>query len=352
MKSIYREMCPNCEDRISDERLYKKHPCNVCLDEEIQAEVYFDLIKGIREALKLKGALKHWEEIYKLEKKLREIEELFEKATGFNFWSAQKTWVKRLIKNKSFSIIAPTGMGKSVFGSFMALYYAKKKKKSYIVLPTTPLVVQTIKRVKTFAEKAGVEINLAYYHGGMKKKEKEKMTEKIMNGDFDILITSAQWLARNFDEMLKDKRFDFIFVDDVDAFLKASKNIDRSLILLGFTEEVIQKAWEIIRLKKQMAKFLNGNSQDKQEQLNELNKQINKLEREIRKFKRENKIGVLIVASATGSARGDRIKLYRELLDFEVGSGRSALRNVVDSYLFPEKPVEQHVEDLLAKLGK
>ncbi|ADT83740.1 reverse gyrase [Thermococcus barophilus] len=352
MKAIYREMCPNCEDRISDERLYKKHPCDVCLDREIQAEIYFDLITGIREALKLRRTLKHWENIYKLEKKLREIEDLFEKATGFNFWSAQKTWVKRLIKNKSFSIIAPTGMGKSVFGSFMALYYAKKKKKSYIVLPTTPLVVQTIKRVKTFAERAGIEINLAYYHGGMKKKEKEEMTEKIMSGDFDILITSAQWLARNFDEMLKDKRFDFIFVDDVDAFLKASKNIDRSLILLGFTEEIIQKAWEIIRLKKQMAKFLNGNSPDKQEQLKELNKQINKLEREIRKFKRENKIGVLIVASATGSARGDRIKLYRELLDFEVGSGRSALRNVVDSYLFPEKSIEEHVEELLTKLGK
>ncbi|WP_175059054.1 reverse gyrase [Thermococcus sp. 2319x1] len=350
MKAIYRGMCPNCEGSISDLRLYRKHPCEVCLDEEIKAEVYFDLIKGIRDALKLRGTLKYWEELYSLEKKLNEAEELFKKATGFTFWSAQKTWVKRLVRGKSFSIIAPTGMGKSVFGAFMSIYYAKQGKKSYIILPTTPLVIQTIKRVQTFAEKAGVSVNLAYYHGNMKKKEKEEMLQKIQSGDFDILITSAQYLARNF-ELLKDKRFDFIFVDDVDAFLKASKNIDRSLILLGFTDEIIQKAWEIIKLKKQMAKYLNGNSNDKNEQLKELNKQINAIEREIRKFKRENKIGVLIVASATGSARGDRIKLYRELLDFEVGSGRSALRNVVDSYIFPEKPIEEHVKELLKTLG-
>lgn len=348
MRAVYREMCPNCGERITDERLYMKHPCENCLDVKIQAEAYFDLLKAVREALKVKRALKHWEELYSVERKLKEVEVLFERATGFNFWSAQKTWVRRLIKNKSFSIIAPTGMGKSVFGSFMSLYYAKEKKKSYIVLPTTPLVKQTIKRLQTFAERSGIEVNLAYYHGELRKKEKKEMMEKIQRGDFDILITSAQFLARNFD-IIKDGRFDFIFVDDVDAFLKASKNIDRSLILLGFTEEVIQKAWEIIRLKKQLARLLNSK---KREDLNELNKQIEALNKEIQKYKRENKIGALIVASATGRARGDRIKLYRELLGFEVGSGRSALRNVVDAYLFPQKSPEEHVEELLTELGK
>ena len=350
MKAVYRGMCPNCQDVISDERLYNKHPCETCLDEEIKSDVYFELVKGIYDALKLKNTLKYWKEVYSLEQRLIEAEKLFKTATGFTFWSAQKSWVKRLVRGKSFSIIAPTGMGKSVFGAFMSIYYAKKGKRSYIVLPTTPLVVQTIKRVKTFAEKAGIDVNLAYYHGNMRKKEKEEMLQKIQTGEFDVLITSAQYLARNFD-VLKDKRFDFIFVDDVDAFLKASKNIDRSLILLGFTEEIIQKAWEIIRLKKQMAKYLNGNRKDKNEQLKELNKQINAIEKEIREFKRKNNIGVLIVASATGSARGDRIKLYRELLDFEVGSGRSALRNVVDTYLFPQHPIEEHVEEIIKKLG-
>ncbi|NJE55085.1 reverse gyrase [Thermococcus sp. 21S9] len=352
MKAIYREACPNCSGRISDERLVMKNPCDECLDNPVTAEDYFELVKAVRKALKERKKLKAWEEIYSLEKGLRDVEKFFERATGFRFWSAQRTWVKRLLKGRSFSIIAPTGMGKSTFGAFMSVYYATKGKKSYIVVPTTPLVIQTIRKVQAIIERTGLDVNLAYYHGNLRKKEKEEMLAKIESGDYDILITSAQWLARNFDEKLKGRHFDFIFVDDVDAFLKASKNIDRSLLLLGFTEEIIGKAWEIIRLKKQMSRYLNGRAQDREEKLKELNEAIEKLQREIEEFKRKNDIGIMIIASATGSARGDRIKLYRELLGFEVGSGRSALRNVVDSYLKPSKDIKEHVEELLRKLGK
>ncbi|WP_258084722.1 reverse gyrase [Thermococcus thermotolerans] len=352
MKAIYREMCPNCLGKISDERLYVKNPCSECLDETAHADSYFDLVTAVRNALQLRGTLKEWERIYGLEKGVREVEAFFERATGFTFWSAQRTWVKRLLKGRSFSIIAPTGMGKSTFGAFMAVWHATREKKSYIVVPTTPLVIQTVRKLQAIAERAGVEINLAYYHGNLRKKEREEMLAKIQNEDYDILVTSAQWLARKFDEVLKGRRFDFIFVDDVDAFLKASKNIDRSLLLLGFNEEIMEKAWEIIRLKKQMSKYLNGRAQDREERLKELNAQIAELQREIEEFKAKNSVGIMIIASATGSARGDRIKLYRELLGFEVGSGRSALRNVVDSYLKPSKDIKEHVEELLGRLGK
>ncbi|ASJ04257.1 MULTISPECIES: reverse gyrase [Thermococcus] len=352
MKAIYREMCPNCLGKISDERLYLKNPCDECLDETVWTDSYFDLVTAVRNALQLRGTLKEWERIYGLEKGVREIEEFFERATGFTFWSAQRTWVKRLLKGRSFSIIAPTGMGKSTFGAFMAVWHATRGKRSYIVVPTTPLVIQTVKKLRAIAERAGVEINLAYYHGNLRKKEREEMLAKIQNEDYQILVTSAQWLARKFDEVLRGRHFDFIFVDDVDAFLKASKNIDRSLLLLGFNDEVIEKAWEIIRLKKQMSKYLNGRAPDREERLKELNSQISELQREIEEFKRKNPVGIMIIASATGSARGDRIKLYRELLGFEVGSGRSALRNVVDSYLMPTKDIREHVEELLTRLGK
>ena len=352
MKAIYREMCPNCSGRISDERLVAKNPCENCLQRPITAQDYFQLVSEVRKALKEAGTLKRWDEIYRLEKGLKDVERLFEKATGFRFWSAQRTWVKRLLKGRSFSIIAPTGMGKSTFGAFMSLWHAKKGKKSYIVVPTTPLVIQTVKKIEAMRERLGLDVRLAYYHGNLRKKEKEEMLALIDSGEYDILVTSAQWLARNFEDKLKGRHFDFIFVDDVDAFLKASKNIDRSLYLLGFNEETIQKAWEIVRLKKGMARYLNGNSEDKNEKLKELNRQIEKIQREIESYKRKNKIGVMIIASATGRARGDRIKLYRELLGFEVGSGRSALRNVVDSYLKPTKDVKEHVAELLKRLGK
>ena len=352
MKAIYREMCPNCSGRISDERLVSKNPCDECLDNPVHADSYFELVTAVRNALQVKGTLKEWERIYSLEKNLREVEGFFERATGFTFWSAQRTWVKRLLKGRSFSIIAPTGMGKSTFGAFMAVWHATRGKKSYIVVPTTPLVIQTVRKIQSIAERSGVEIDLAYYHGNLRKKEKEEMLTKITGGDYEVLVTSAQWMARKFDEVLKGRHFDFIFVDDVDAFLKASKNIDRSLYLLGFNDEVIQKAWEIIRLKKRMSKYLNGRAQDREERLKELNESMSKLQREIEEFKSKNDIGIMIIASATGSARGDRIKLYRELLGFEVGSGRSALRNVVDSYLKPTKEVKEHVEELLTMLGK
>ena len=352
MKAIYREMCPNCGGRISDERLSYRNPCESCLNDSVSADSYFELVKAVREALKIRGTLKEWEKIYQLENQTREVEEFFKKATGFTFWSAQRTWVKRLLKGRSFSIIAPTGMGKSTFGAFMSVYYATKGKKSYIIVPTTPLVIQTIRKIQAIIERTGLNVRLAYYHGNLRKKEKEEMLSIIDSGDYDILITSAQWLARNFDEKLKGKHFDFIFVDDVDAFLKASKNIDRSLYLLGFTEEIITRAWEIIRLKKQMSRYINGRAEDRDERIKELNETIEKLQQEIEEFKRKNTIGTMIIASATGSARGDRIKLYRELLGFEVGSGRSALRNVVDSYLEPDKDIKEHVAELLEKLGK
>ena len=352
MKAIYRDMCPNCLGKISDERLYLKNPCNECLAETTHADSYFDLVTAVRNALQLRGTLKEWEKIYDLERGLREIEGVFEKATGFTFWSAQRTWVKRLLKGRSFSIIAPTGMGKSTFGAFMAVWYALKGKKAYVVVPTTPLVIQTTKKIEKILERTGIELKVAYYHGNLRKKEKKEMIDRIQNEDYQILITSAQWLSRKFDEVLKGRHFDFIFVDDVDAFLKASKNIDRSILLLGFNEEIIEKAWEIIRLKKQMSKYLNGRAQDRDERLRELNKKISEIQDEIENYKKRSGIGQLVIASATGSARGDRIKLYRELLGFEVGSGRSALRNVVDSYLKPTKDVKEHVEELLKMLGK
>ncbi|WP_297070188.1 reverse gyrase [Thermococcus sp.] len=352
MKAIYRDMCPNCGGKISDERLLEKNPCEKCLNEPVSVGNYFDLIKAVRDALQLREKLEEWREIHRLESQTREIEMFFEKGTGFRFWSAQRTWVKRLLRGMSFSIIAPTGMGKSTFGAFMAVWHARNGKKSYIVVPTTPLVVQTVKTVRAIAERAGVELRLTYYHGNLRKKEKEEMLERIQREDYDVLITSAQWMARKFDDELKGRHFNFIFVDDVDAFLKASRNIDRSLYLLGFNEDTIGKAWEIIRLKKSMARYLNGRAENREEKLKEINEEIRALQREIQEFKSRNDIGTMIIASATGSARGDRIKLYRELLGFEVGSGRNALRNVVDSYLNPSVDIKEHVEKLLKKLGR
>jgi len=132
----------------------------------------------------------------------------------------------------------------------MAIYLSTKGKKSYIILPTTVLVKQTLDRIKEFLGKARIQIKVAGYYARLSKTEREEFKQVIETGDFDILITTSQYLALKFDEISKHK-FDFIFVDDVDALLKLSKNIDRVLLLLGFNNEIINLGLKLIKLKKE-----------------------------------------------------------------------------------------------------
>ncbi|MCD6155535.1 MAG: hypothetical protein J7J32_00575 [Candidatus Atribacteria bacterium] len=55
-----------------------------------------------------------------------------------------------------------------------------------------------------------------------------------------MLLTTTAFLSKHFDS-LNHLYFDFIFVDDVDVLLKASRNIEKVLALLGFSEEEIKE---------------------------------------------------------------------------------------------------------------
>jgi len=48
-------------------------------------------------------------------------------------------------------------------------------------------------------------------------------------------------------------------------------------------------------------------------------------------LKEKVKPGILIVSTATGKAKGDRVKLFRELLNFTIGSASEGYRNIQDS---------------------
>jgi len=63
---------------------------------------------------------------------------------------------------------------------------------------------------------------------------------RVREGDFDILITTDKFLYTRF-ELLKGKKFKFIFVDDVDSFLRSPRNIDKVLMLMGFTESAVAR---------------------------------------------------------------------------------------------------------------
>ena len=350
MKAVFKHACPNCEGKISDERLVMGVPCEKCLPLNInQLKDLFSKMTPLEFKIKIldilrdKGTLKKYYDLVEIEKELAEFEDLFRKGTGSRLWSAQREWARRVLKKVSFAITAPTGIGKTVFGMTMAIYLSTKGKKSYIVLPTTVLVKQTLDRIKEFLEKTGIQIKVAGYYARLSKDEREEFKQMVETGDFNILVTTSQYLALKFSEVSKHK-FDFIFVDDVDALLKLSKNIDRVLLLLGFDNEAINLGLRLIKLKKAYVRAKANEIEKVEHEIEEITEKINSL-------KQKAKPGTLVVSTATGKAKGDRVKLFRELLNFTIGSASEGYRNIQDLYVPREKNVEEQLRSLVKKLG-
>ncbi len=349
MKAIFETLCPNCGGPISDLRLSIGAPCRRCLDlpfpklrelhDTLELEDYH--IK-LGELLEKRGKFWKFKKFVRISKNVKEFSQFFTKVTGKTLWSAQKEWARRVFKNLSFSINAPTGVGKTVFGISMSLFLATKGKKSYFILPTQALAMQVYEKAQKFAKNGNLNVRLLFYRSKMRKKEKEEFFQKVNSQDFDILITTSKFLSVNFDK-ISNTRFDLIFVDDVDAVLKSSKNIDKILYLIGTTQKEISLAMQIIKLKKQLPNLKYQKPRQK------LLEKIKKLEEILEKLKKRK--GILIVSTATGKARGDRVKLFREILNFTVGSSTVFFRNIVDFYLYRQN-IKTQVLELVKKLGK
>ncbi len=355
MRAVFAGMCPNCGGDISDERLQQKLPCAQCLpsipDEVVEAlrRDFFEAVEEIARILESTGKLRNYKKFYEIEKIVVEADELFYKATGNRLWSAQKTWLRRVIQGRSFAVLAPTGVGKTVFGTFTAVFLAAKYgKKSFIVLPTSVLVKQVYERAVEYAERVGLDPeSIIAYLGRSKAKDRKEILERISSGDFKILIATAQFLRRNFDA-IKTNKFDFIFVDDVDAVLKSSKNIDQILILLGLGPEAVEVALRLVIIKRRIAALLSR----RREVPGELRNEYEELRERLGECLKEAKVGSLVISTATGRPRGLRVRLFRELLGFEVGSRTELLRNVVDTYVLPENSIEEEVVSLVKRLGR
>jgi len=224
---------------------------------------------------------------------VEEFFEFFRKIVG-EPRAIQKFWAKRILRGESFAAVAPTGIGKTTFGSAVALFLALRNKKSYVILPTTLLVKQVVETLQKFCEKLNLnasfnergDLIILHFHSDLKKDERERFFKLLEEGAFNILVTTSQFLPRYFPNM-KHLRFDFIFVDDVDSVLKASKNVDRILQLLGFYYDAKERKWK-------------GKAK-----------------------------GSLMVSTATAK-RGQKVQLFRELLNFDVGTSTHAVRNIED----------------------
>ncbi len=317
--SSFKNLCPNCGGDISAERLELGLPCEKCMPS------YGELC----DSLVREGELKR---LCHVEEELSSWEAHFESFLRSKPWSLQVSWAKRVFLGNSFGLLAPTGVGKTSFGLSMTSYFAKKGKRSYVILPTKLLVEQVVQRLLNF----GLKEEDILYFSEESKKQKELRKKRLLEGDFKVLVSTSMFLYKNHETI--PRGFDFIFVDDVDSFLKTAKNIDKLLFLLGFEQEDIDLAMKLIRLK-----GVRNKKEEDWEGIKELSEKVKELSKKRR--------GVLVVSSATSNPRSNRIKLFRELLGFEVGTPTFYLRNVVDLYEDIEtKPIEEWIR-LLGKGG-
>lgn len=301
--------CPNCGGSVSDERLSKGLPCSRCLPKP-EGDVC-DALENLRK-LEALGPY------CRTDRDLARFEEFFERAVGARPWSLQRLWAKRVLMGQSFAVVAPTGVGKTTFGLVTSLFLEPK---ALMIFPTKILASQTGDRLEELLRRLGLERRVLVYES------KKRVRERFLEGDFDILCGTNMFLHKNF-ENLKGFRFSFIFVDDIDSFLKRSKNVDNLFRLMGFKDDEIRLA-----LKEKKTE-----------------RDLERLSR-IRKRRRDT---VLVVSSATLKPKGNRVLLFRNLLGFDVQKAVTTLRNVVD-VAEPVRDLGEAIErsaDLIKKLGR
>ncbi len=356
-RGVYRHACPNCGGPIGEDRLRNRLSCHKCLPDAPNREVTLEQSYRLLEEA---GSLKGLESLYELERESREIIDFFTRVLGSRPWGAQRTWARRVARRDSFSIIAPTGTGKTTFGLIASIYYACRGERSYIILPTTTLVVQALEKATRYAEKSGCNVRVIAFHSKMRKREREEALKAIESGEFNVLITTSTF-ARSKVDLVSSYRYRLVFVDDVDAVLRSAKSVDTILRILGFTEEHIEKGMRMLKISREMAylarRIQEASARRRQGQADQLRRRLARIQEEYEAIRSEvmeyrEGLGSLIVSSATGRPRGERVRLFRVLLGFEAG-GRTGtgLRRVIDVYSKPSDGVYESVVQLVVKLG-
>ena len=354
MDAVYERLCPNCGGPIRASRLEKGLPCNQCLvlsdseEKEFANMNYYDRILQVYKKLSRRQRVIGYLTLVDMESEVMGFSEFFKKLTGFELWSAQRTWARRLLSNESFAIVAPTGVGKTTLLTVYSIYAALRGKKVYFIAPTNILVEQIYGMFNKFSEKINGKLRILAYTPKISRNKNGRLEflEKIQKREYDILITTSSFLSRNYN-LVKEHRFNLIIVDDVDAILRTSKNIERILNLLGFNDEIIEDAQKLAFLK---INLIKSKASGNEELVSQIAEEISEIEERIYQYKVSVNNGQLILSSATGRARGIKVKIFKELLGFEVGGISEYMRNIADLYDEMQDPLKDILK-IYKKLG-
>lgn len=320
VRMLMEDLCPNCGGRVDDERLAAGGVCRNCLP-SMPGEL---TVLEVAEQLKRLGRLRAYSLPARLERWMERFRKEFERAVGHPPWALQEVWARRVILDENFAIVAPTGVGKTVFCLVAALFLVKhRRRRCYLMLPSAMMVEQVAEKAANFAQRLGINRDrIVHYHAGMGKAEKERALEKIKKGDYKLLITTDRFLVDRMDA-LEGTVFDNIFVDDVDSFLKSPKNVDRVISLLGFDPQIVDTVLRLVEVRRRLSAQAGS----------ELWREYEELEREVERARRR-KHGRLVVTGATLKAKlTKRVLIFSELLGFELGTKPEFVRNIVDFYI-------------------
>ncbi len=261
-----------------------------------------------------------------VEDELEGFSNFFTKVTGKTLWSIQRSWARRMISNESFALIAPTGVGKTTLLLTYALYRAINDGRVLYIVPTRELMNQVYKALSSYNKFDVRVVN----------------SDSIKDADLKdrfIAVLTHNFIHRN-KSLINGLRFNLVAVDDFDALLKSSSIVDLILNTIGINNDAIQHARKVVELKNELAfiRYLNNEGL-----LSKLRDELYQHTLNLVRLVNYGDIGQLLIASATGRGRGERVKILRELLGFEVGSITDYLRNLVEVY-------EYQSEDRLRKL--
>lgn len=310
---IYKNLCPVCSGDVFASSLWDFGVCDKCSASTNNSLNAISLYQAFMEDLE--------DFIY-----------FFSKATcGLKPWGAQLTWVKRLLNGENTVIVAPTGMGKTTLLIVYSVYVARNYGRKVLFLaPTRALAKQIYNRVVEAVKNiCGTCIDVLFYDSGLSKKRREEILSKIKNNEYDILVLTNHFLIRHYN-LLDQSYIGLIIIDDVDSLMRSSKNVVRLMKLLGFNEELIEKAKKRNSI---IWKLMLSRSLNREEDYRKYIEELIEIEAEIDELLRSSSKKQVVIASATGRMKGVYAKIMRDLLRIDVSGVTIYGRNITDAYL-------------------